>query len=85
MEYVHARHAYKVEMNVRGQKGEQDQIGEVRARTWDETSGPRSGYRADGGAVALIVELMSRHATWPDDAPLSSYRIAGSYKTVYSK
>ena len=67
LEYVHGRHADKVEMNVRGQKG------------------PQSGYRADGGAVALMVELMSRHATWPDDAPLSSYRISGSYKTVYSK
>ena len=85
LEYVHGRHADKVEMNVRGQKGNQDQIGEVRARTRDETSGPQSGYRADGGAVALMVELMSRHATWPDDAPLSSYRISGSYKTVYSK
>ena len=85
MEYVHGRHADKVEMNVRGQKGDQDQIGEVRARTRDETSGPQSGYRADGGAVALMVELMSRYATWPNDAPLSSYRISGSYKTVYSK
>ena len=80
LEYVHGLHADKVEMNVRGQKGDQDQIGEVRARTRDETSGPQLGYRADGGAVALMVELMSRHATWPDDAPLSSYRISGSYK-----
>ena len=56
-------------MNVRKQKRDQDQIGEVRARTQDETSGSQSGYRADGGAVALMVELTSRHATWPDDAP----------------
>ena len=55
LEYVHGRHADKVEMDVRGQKGDQDQIGEVRARTRDETSGPLSGYRADGGAVALMV------------------------------
>ena len=67
-------------MNVRGQKGDQGQIGEVRARTRDETTGPQSGYRADSGAVTLMVELMSRHATWPDDAPLSSHRISGSYK-----
>ena len=66
-----------MEINVRGQKGDQDQIGEVRARTRDETSGPQSGYRADGGAVALMVKLISRHATWPDDAPLSSYSISG--------
>ena len=77
MEYVYGRHADKMEINVRGQKGDQDQIGEVRARTRDETSGPQSGYRADGGAVALMVELISRHATLPDDAPLSSYRISG--------
>ena len=80
LEYMHGRHADKVEMNVRGQKGDQDQIGEVRAGTRDETSGPKSGYRTDGGAVALMVELMSRHATWPDDAPLPSYRISGSYR-----
>ena len=79
LEYVPGRQADKVEMNVRGQKGDQDQIGEMRARARDETSDPRSGYRAEGGAVALMVELMSCHATWPDDAPLSSYRILGSY------
>ena len=85
LEYVHGRHADKVEMNVRGQKGDQDQIREVRARTRHGTSGPQSGYRADGSAVALVVELMSRHATWPDDTPLSSYRISGFLQTVYSK
>ena len=42
LEHVHGRHADKGEMNVRGQKGDQDQIGEVRARTRDETSGPQS-------------------------------------------
>ena len=68
LEYAHWRQADKVEINFRGHKGDQDQIG-------DEISGPQSGYRADGGAVALMVELMSCHATLPDDAPLSSYRI----------
>ena len=37
LKYVHGRHADKVEMNVRGQERDQDQIGEVRARTRDET------------------------------------------------
>ena len=69
LEYVHWRQADKVEINFKGHKGDQDQIGEVRARTRDEISGPQSGYRADGGAVALMVELMSCHATLPDDAP----------------
>ena len=60
---MHGRQVDKVEMNVRGHKGDRDQIGEVRTRTRNETSGPQSGYRADGGAVVLMVELMSRHAT----------------------
>ena len=45
--------------------------GNVRVRTRDETSGPRAGYRAGGGAVDLILELLSCHATLPADAPLS--------------
>ena len=67
-------------INFRGHKGDQDQIGKVRARTRDEISGPQSGYRAGGGAVALTVELMSCHATLPDDAPLSSYRFGREAK-----
>ena len=85
MEYVHWRQADRMEINFRGHKGDEDQIGEVRARTRDEISGPQSGYRADGGAVALTVELISRHATWPDDAPLSllsSYRIGREVKVL---
>ena len=82
LEYVHWRQADKVEINFRGHKGDHDQIGEVRARTRDEISGPQSGYRADGGAVALMVELMSCHATLPDEAPLSSYRIGRDVKVL---
>ena len=82
LEYVHWRQADKMEMNFRGHKRDQDQIGEVRARTRDEISGPQSGYRADGGAVDLMVELMSCHATLPDDAPLSSYRIGREVKVL---
>ena len=52
----------------------------MRARTRDEISGPQSGYGADGGAVALMVELMSCHAMLPDDTPLSSYRICREVK-----
>ena len=48
---------------------------DMRARTWDEISGPQSEYRADGGSVVLMVELILCHATVPDDPPLSSYRI----------
>ena len=45
--------ADKIEVLVRGHKGNQDQIGSVRVRTRDEITSPRAGYRADGGAVAL--------------------------------
>ena len=82
LEYVHWRQADKMEINFRGHKGDQDQIGEVRARTRGEISGPQSGYRAGGSAVALMVELMSCHATLPDDAPLSSYRIGLEVKVL---
>lgn len=50
----------------------------MRARTRDEVHGPRSGYidtyRADGGAVALLLELWSCHPTLSDEnsAPFSS-------------
>ena len=50
LEYVHWRQADKMEI--------QDHIEEVRARIRHEISGPQSGYRADGGAVALMVQLM---------------------------
>ena len=82
LEFVHGRRADKMEVHFRGHKGDQDQNGEVRARTRDETSGKQSGYRANGGAVALMVELMSCHATLPDDAPLSSYRSGREVKVL---
>ena len=65
--------ADKIEVRVRGHKGDQDMIGSVRVHTRDEITGPRSGYRAGGGAVALMVELMSCHRILPASAPLSSY------------
>ena len=80
LEYVHWRQADKMDINFRGHKGNQDQIGEVRPRTRDAVSDPQSGYRADGGAVALMVGSLSCHATLTDDAPLSSYRIRREVK-----
>ena len=53
-------------------------IGSVRVRTRDEKAGPRSGYLAGGGAVALMVELMSFHRSLPVSAPLSSYNCGKS-------
>lgn len=53
-------------------KGDQNQIGEVRARTGG-VGGTQSGwYGAHGGAMALMVG-MSGHATLPDDVPTSSF------------
>jgi len=54
--YIDWRQADKIEVHFRGHKGDQEQRGNVRVRTRDETHGPRSGYRADGGAVALVPE-----------------------------
>ena len=71
-----------MEIHFRGLKGDQDQIGDVRVRTREEASGPRAGYRADGGAVAPMVELLSCHPTLPADAPLSSYRSGREVKVV---
>ena len=67
------RLADRVEIHFRGHKGDQEG-GEVRVHTRDEVRGPYAGYRANGGAVALVLELMSCYATLPADAPLSSYR-----------
>lgn len=36
------------------------------------------GTRADGGAVALMVDLLSCYVTVPAEAPLSSYHCSGS-------
>ena len=74
LEYMDWSEADSVEVLYRGHKADQLQERTVRERTRDEVYGPRSGYETGGGAVALMVELMSRHPTLPDHAPLSSYR-----------
>lgn len=38
--------------------------------------------RANGVAVALVLELMSCHPTLPDDAPPSSYRTGSEVKVL---
>ena len=59
----------KVEVRFKGHKGDQEQVGSVRVRTRSEVRGPRSSFRADGGAVALMLELMSCFPGLPDHAP----------------
>ncbi len=51
-------------------------------RTRDEVSGPNAGYRANGGAVALMLELLACHATLPAVAPLASYQCGREVKVL---
>lgn len=58
----------------RGHKGDPEQRGSVIVRTRNVCRGPRSKVNAEGGAVAILVELLSIHPTLPKNAPLSSFR-----------
>jgi len=58
----------------RGHKGDQERRGSVIVRTRDVCRGSRSKVDADGGAVAILVELLSIHPALPKTAPLSSFR-----------
>ena len=49
-------------------------MGSVRVRTQTEVHGSKSSVRVYGGAVSLRLELMSCFSSFPDHAPLSSYR-----------
>ena len=72
----------KVEVRLKGHKGYQEQVGSVHVRTRSEVRGPRSFFRADGGTVALMLELMSGVPGFPDHAPLSSYRCGKAVRVV---
>ena len=63
--------ATSIEVRFRGHKGDLAQQGSVIVRTRDDASGTRSGVGAGGGAVALMVELLSVYPTMPESAPLS--------------
>ena len=65
--------ADKVEVRFKGHKGDQER-GSVRVRTRNEVRGPRSSFTVDGGAVALVLELMSCLPGLPGQAPFSAYR-----------
>ena len=66
--------ATSIEARYRGHKGDQAQQGSVIVCTHDDASGTRSGIGAGGGAIALMVELLSVYPTMPKSAPLSSFR-----------
>ena len=52
-----------------GSKGDQAQRGSFIVRIRDDAWGARSGVGAAGGAVALMVELLSGYPTLPERAP----------------
>ena len=54
----------------------------VYTATRDEVRGSRSSHSADGGAVALMLELMSCFPDLPDRAPLTVYRFVSSARVV---
>ena len=66
--------ATSIDVRFRNHKGDQAQQGSVIVGTRDDASGTRSGVGAGGGAVALMVELLSVYPKMPESAPLSSYR-----------
>ena len=70
----HVRHlATRVEFLFQGNKGDQSQQGCVLMRTRDTAIGPNFGLEKDGGAVALMVELLSYNSTLPESACISAY------------
>ena len=54
-----------IEVRFRGLRGDQAQQGYVILRKRNAPGGARSGVRAGGGAVALMVELLSGYPTLP--------------------
>ena len=69
----------KVELRLRGTTLT---VRSVRMRPRDEVPGSKSPARADGGAVALRLVLMSCFFSLPDHALLASYWLCSSTRFV---
>ena len=65
--------ATRVEFRFRGHKGDQGQAGTVLMRSRNTTSGPESRVETGGGAVALMVELLSYNRALSGYVPLAGY------------
>lgn len=65
--------ATRVKVVFRGHKGDQVEQGSTLFRTRDVAHGYLSQVGAGGGAVAILVELMSSHFALPGNVPLCSY------------
>ena len=61
--------AISIEIRFRGHKGDQAQPGPVIVRSRDDDSGTCSRVGAGGGAVALMVELLSVYPALPETPP----------------
>ena len=76
------RQATSVQVRFRGHKGDQAQQGSSVIRVRDVSHGPHSQIGAGGGAVALLVELMSCHMALPGNTPLCSFHREGGAGTA---
>ena len=63
------KQATNIEVRFRGHKGDEAQQGSVVVRTRDNAWGMRSGVGAGGGAVALMVALLSGYPTCRNAPP----------------
>ena len=50
-QYIRRRQADRVDVRFKGYKGDQEQMGSVRARTRTEVRGSKSSFGEDGGSV----------------------------------
>ncbi|CAN0217926.1 unnamed protein product, partial [Ectocarpus sp. 4 AP-2014] len=74
------REATKVEIRFRGHKGDQEQAGTVLVRTREAAFGPLSQLDSGGGAVAVLVELLTSHECLSGHAPLSAFGEKGGVR-----
>ena len=81
MDFRRWRHADRVDVRLGGHKRDQLQEGSTIVRTRSEVNRAYLGLRTGGGAVALVVELVSCHPPLPGTAPLISYRSAKGVRT----
>ena len=82
LQHMRCRQADRVDAGSKGHKGDQEHTGSVRARTRTEVRGSKSSFRVCGGAVALMLELISCFSSLSGHAPLSSYRSGKSVRVV---
>ncbi|CAM9501380.1 unnamed protein product [Laminaria digitata] len=74
------KQATRAEIRFRGHKGDQDQVGSVLVRTREMAFGPRSRLESDGGAVAVLVELLSCDDNLSEHVPLAAFKCGSTIK-----